>query len=96
MEKMVFFFKKWRWITKTYIRCYGNGFRCFKRKCIKKANEYSGETFAKKVLEVYKQAILIKEYTYTVVSIFPIKNNKNEVSFTYDEKWKCCNIRIIR
>ena len=39
----------------------------------------------RKVLEVYKQAILIKEYTYTVVSIFPIKNNKNEVSFTYDE-----------
>ena len=84
MEKMVFSLKM-KMNYQTYIRCYGNGFRCFKRKCIKKANEYSGETFAKKVLEVYKQAILIKEYTYTVVSIFPIKNNKNEVSFTYDE-----------
>lgn len=57
----------------------------FKENALNKANEYSGETFARKVLEVYQQAILTKEYTYQVVSIFPIKNNKNEVSFTYDE-----------
>ena len=39
---------------------------------LKKANEYSGETFAKKVLEVYKQAILIKEYTlYKLFRYFP-------------------------
>ena len=65
-----------------------------KENALKKANEYSGETFAKKVLEVYKQAILIKEYTYTVVSIFPIKNNKNEVSFTYDENESAVTLEL--
>ena len=77
-----FFFKNEDELPKLILDAMEMDLDVLKENALKKANEYSGETFAKKVLEVYKQAILIKEYTYTIVSIFPIKNNKNEVSFT--------------
>ena len=70
-----FFFKNEDELPKLILDAMEMDLDVLKENALKKANEYSGETFAKKVLEVYKQAILIKEYTYTVVSIFPIKNN---------------------
>ena len=47
--------------------------------------KYSSEVFCEKVLEVYRQAIKSKHYSYTVKSIYPIKNGINEVVFLYDE-----------
>ena len=89
-----FFFKNEDELPKLILHAMEMDLDVLKENALKKANEYSGETFAKKVLEVYKQAILIKEYTYTVVSIFPIKNNKNEVSFTYDENESAVTLEL--
>lgn len=89
-----FFFKNEDELPKLILDAMEMDLDVLKENALKKANEYSGETFAKKVLEVYKQAILIKEYTYTVVSIFPIKNNKNEVSFTYDENESAVTLEL--
>ena len=80
-----FFFRDENELPQLILKTMKMDLTSFKENALAKAKEYSGETFARKVLEVYQQAILIKEYTYQVVSIFPIKNNKNEVSFTYDE-----------
>ena len=80
-----FFFRDENELPQLILKTMEMDLTLFKENALNKANEYSGETFARKVLEVYQQAILTKEYTYQVVSIFPIKNNKNEVSFTYDE-----------
>lgn len=49
------------------------------------AMNFSSEIFYEKVLEVYKLAINLKHYTYTVKSIYKIKNNMNEVVFLFDE-----------
>lgn len=49
------------------------------------AMNFSSEIFYEKVLEVYKLAINLKYYTYTVKSIYKIKNNMNEVVFLFDE-----------
>ena len=89
-----FFFKNEDELPKLILDAMEMDLDVLKENALKKANEYSGETFAKKVLEVYKQAILIKEYTYTIVSIFPIKNNKNEVSFTYDENESAVTLEL--
>ena len=80
-----FFFRDENELPQLILKTMEMDLTSFKENALAKAKEYSGETFARKVLEVYQQAILTKEYTYQVVSIFPIKNNKNEVSFTYDE-----------
>ena len=80
-----FFFKDENELPQLILKVMSMNLEHLKENALKKANEYSGETFARNVLEVYKQAILTKEYIYKVVSIFPIKNNKNEVSFSYDE-----------
>ena len=58
MEKNGFFFKNEDELPKLILDAMEMDLDVLKRKCIKKKqNEYSGETFAKKVLEVYKQAI---------------------------------------
>lgn len=49
------------------------------------AMNFSSEIFYEKVLEVYQLAINLKHYTYTVKSIYKIKNNMNEVVFLFDE-----------
>ena len=59
-----FFFKNEDELPKLILDAMEMDLDVLKENALKKANEYSGETFAKKVLEVYKQAILIKEYTY--------------------------------
>ncbi len=41
--------------------------------------------FVRRFLEVYRQAIKSKHYSYTVKSIYPIKDGINEVVFLYDE-----------
>ena len=80
-----FFFKDESELPQLILKAMSMDLNFLKQNALKKASEYSGETFAKNVLEVYKKAILTKEYIYKVVSIFPVKNNKNEVSFSYDE-----------
>jgi len=65
------------------------------KKCaLEKAKEYSGETFARKVVDVYKDAIVIKKYSYTVKSIFPTKDMKNEVVFSYDENESSVSLEL--
>lgn len=49
------------------------------------AMKFSSEVFYEKVLAVYQRAINLKHYTYTVKSIYPIKNGINEVVFLFDE-----------
>lgn len=61
---------------------------------LEKAKEYSGETFARKVIDVYKDAILIKNYSYTVKSIFPVKNMKNEIVFSYAENESTVSLEL--
>nr|WP_317999998.1 RecX family transcriptional regulator [uncultured Faecalibacillus sp.] len=80
-----FFFKDESELPQLILKAMSMDLNFLKQNALKKASEYSGETFAKNVLKVYKKAILTKEYIYKVVSIFPVKNNKNEVSFSYDE-----------
>lgn len=65
-----------------------------KKAALEKAKEYSGETFAKKVIDVYKDAVLIKKYSYTVKSIIPVKNMKNEVVFSYDENESSVSLEL--
>lgn len=56
-----------------------------KEKALEKSQDFSSKVFASKVLEVYENAIKSKLYTYTLNSIIPTKNNKNEVIFTIDD-----------
>lgn len=49
------------------------------------AMKFSSEVFYEKVLAVYQRAINLKHYTYTVKSIYPVKNGINEVVFLFDE-----------
>lgn len=49
------------------------------------AMRFSSEVFYEKVLAVYQRAINLKHYTYTVKSIYPVKNGINEVVFLFDE-----------
>lgn len=65
-----------------------------KKAALEKAKEYSGETFAQKVIDVYRDAIVIKKYSYTVKSIIPIKNMKNEVLFSYDENESSVSLEL--
>lgn len=55
-----------------------------KEKAFEKSQGFSSKVFAKKVLEVYENAIQSKLYTYKINSIIPTKNNKNEVIFIID------------
>ena len=49
------------------------------------AMKFSSEVFYEKVIDVYKQAIKQKYYTYKVKSIYEIKDSMNEVIFLFDE-----------
>lgn len=80
-----FFFKEEKELPELILKVMNEDLTSLKENALIKANEYSGETFACKVLEVYHNAILTKNYMYKIVSVFPIKNNKNEVVFSYDE-----------
>ena len=80
-----YFFKEVKELPKIILKAMKEDLSSLKENALLKAKEYSGETFACKVLDVYHNAILTKKYMYKVVSIFPIKNNKNEVVFSYDE-----------
>lgn len=68
-----FFFKDESELPQLILKAMSMDLNFLKQNALKKASEYSGETFAKNVLEVYKKAILTKEYIYKVVSIFPVK-----------------------
>lgn len=80
-----FFFKEEKELPELILKVMDEDLSSLKANALLKVNEYSGETFACKVLDVYHNAILTKKYMYKIVSIFPIKNNKNEVVFSYDE-----------
>ena len=65
-----FFFKNEDELPKLILNAMEMDLDVLKENALKKANEYSGETFAKKVLEVYKQAILMKRiYLYSCFDI---------------------------
>lgn len=93
-QKNGFFFKDEKELPELILKVMEMDLTSMKEQALKKAKEYSGETFAKKVLDVYQDAILIKKYSYTVKSIFPVKNMKNEVVFSFDENESSVSLEL--
>ena len=89
-----FFFKNEDELPDLILKAMSCDLSKMKAAALAKAKEYSGETFAEKVLDVYHNAIIIKKYTYTVKSIFPVKNMKNEVVFSYDENESAVSLEL--
>ena len=89
-----FFFKNEDELPDLILKAMSCDLSKMKAAALAKAKEYSGETFAEKVLDVYHNAIIIKKYTYTVKSIFPVKNMKNEVVFSYDENESTVSLEL--
>lgn len=89
-----FFFKNEEELPGLILKAMDTDLSAMKQAAVKKSKEFSGETFARKVLEVYQNAIIIKKYTYTVKSIFPVKNMKNEVVFSYDENESAVSLEL--
>lgn len=89
-----FFFKNEDELPDLILKAMSCDLSKMKAAALAKAKEYSGETFAEKVLDVYHNAIIIKKYTYTVKSIFPVKNLKNEVVFSYDENESAVSLEL--
>lgn len=93
-QKNGFFFKDEKELPELILKVMDMDLTPMKEQALKKAKEYSGETFAKKVMDVYQDAILIKKYSYTVKSIFPVKNMKNEVVFSFDENESSVSLEL--
>lgn len=89
-----YFFKEEEELPDLILKSMTSDLSKMKEAALAKAKEYSGETFATKVLDVYQNAIIIKKYTYTVKSIFPVKNMKNEVVFSFDENESAVSLEL--
>lgn len=89
-----FFFRNENELPNLILKAMQTDLSHMKEAALKKAKEYSGETFAEKVIDVYKDAVLIKKYSYTVKSIIPVKNMKNEVVFSYDENESSVSLEL--
>ena len=89
-----FFFKNEEELSQLILKVMSMDLCSLKKCALEKAKEFSGETFASKVIEVYHKALIMKNYTYVVKSIFPTKNMKNEVVFSYDENESSVSLEL--
>lgn len=89
-----FFFKQENELPEIILKAMEMDLSSMKKNALDKAKEFSSKTFAKRVLDVYEKAILIKKYSYVVKSIFPVKNMKNEVVFSYDENESSVSLEL--
>ena len=89
-----FFFKQKEELPGLILKAMSMDLSSMKKCALEKAKNFSGETFANKVIEVYHKALLIKNYSYVVKSIIPTKNMKNEVVFSYDENESSVSLEL--
>lgn len=80
-----YFFKETRELVTILLKMINSDNSNMAREAYLNAMKFSSEVFYEKVLAVYQRAINLKHYTYTVKSIYPIKNGINEVVFLFDE-----------
>lgn len=80
-----YFFNNTNELVSILLNMMNNDYSKISQQAYLSAMNFSSEIFYEKVLEVYKLAINLKHYTYTVKSIYKIKNNMNEVVFLFDE-----------
>ncbi len=79
-----YFFKEENELPELILKMMSIDLSSMKKNALETAKKYSGETFAKKVLEVYKNGIVNKHYSYTLKSIIPLRHHKNELVFSID------------
>ena len=80
-----YFFKETNELVAILLKMMSSDYSNMAKEAYLNAMQFSSEVFYEKVLSVYQRAINLKHYTYTVKSIYPIKNGINEVVFLFDE-----------